>query len=294
MLGLVIHRGRKPATATSPGGTSPGSWRCWSSWDTSGTAAEAVGWIWPGHGAAGAVGGRGADAARGGRQPLPQVPALGLESQQRFEVIRSHTAATRRLEKSKEPEKLSIASKANEELSASHHTGYGSRDQARYQNFLAENCLEEDTAYVEPMSLDHYYNCTRLFKPPCGRSPGKPEKDEDSHSYENVTIGVSQGSDPDEAVDYENSMTVLTWKLQQGQAPVTESLDDEPDYINTDPAVRAKAQELQSALEQLEPALLHAVGTQSPCSEQGFPQLSPACCARTTHPAPLSPPDRCC
>lgn len=43
MLGLVIHRGRKPATATSPGGTSPGSWRCWSSWDTSGTAAEAVG-----------------------------------------------------------------------------------------------------------------------------------------------------------------------------------------------------------------------------------------------------------
>ncbi|XP_072793311.1 linker for activation of T-cells family member 2 isoform X2 [Taeniopygia guttata] len=217
-----------------------------------------------------------------------------LESQQRFEVIRSHTAATRRLEKSKEPEKLSIASKANEGLSASHHTGYGSRDQARYQNFLAENCLEEDTAYVEPMSLDHYYNCTRLFKPPCGRSPGKPEKDEDSYSYENVTIGVSQGSDPDEAVDYENSMTVLTWKLQQGQAPVTESLDDEPDYINTDPAVRAKAQELQSALEQLEPALLHAVGAQSPCSEQGFPQLSPACCARTTHPAPLSPPDRCC
>ncbi|XP_068066296.1 linker for activation of T-cells family member 2 isoform X2 [Anomalospiza imberbis] len=158
-----------------------------------------------------------------------------LESQQRFEVIRSHTVATRRLEKSKEPEKLSIASKATEELSASHHTGYGSRDESRYQNFLAENCLQEDPAYVEPVSLDHYYNCTRLFKQPRGRSPGKPEKDEDSYSYENVTIGVSQGSDPDEAVDYENSMTILTWKLQQGQAPVTENLDDEPDYINTGP-----------------------------------------------------------
>ncbi|XP_053817323.1 linker for activation of T-cells family member 2 [Vidua chalybeata] len=151
-----------------------------------------------------------------------------FESQQRFEVIRSHTIATRRLEKSKEPEKLSIASKATEELSASHHTGYGSRDECRYQNFLAENCLQEDTAYVEPLSLDHYYNCTRFFKPP-------REKDEDCYSYENVTIGVSQGSDSDEAVDYENSMTILTWKLQQGQAPVTESLDDEPDYINTGP-----------------------------------------------------------
>ncbi|RLV95829.1 hypothetical protein DV515_00012791 [Chloebia gouldiae] len=178
MLGLVIHRDRKPTTATSPGGTgsSPGSCRCWRSWATSGTAAE----VW-----------------------------VRLESQQRFEVIRSHSR---------------------------------SGDEARYQNFLAENCLQEDTAYVEPISLDHYYNCTRLFKPPCGRSPGKPEKDEDSYSYENVTIGVSQGSDPDEAVDYENSMAILTWKLQQGQAPVTESLDDEPDYINTGPAVRAKVE----------------------------------------------------
>ncbi|XP_005429246.1 linker for activation of T-cells family member 2 [Geospiza fortis] len=158
-----------------------------------------------------------------------------LESQQRFEVIRSHTIATRRLEKSKGPEDLSIASKATKELSASHHPGYGSRDEPRYQNFLAESCLQEDTAYVEPMALDHYYNCSRLFSPPRVRSPGKQEKDEDSYSYENVTIGVSQGSDPDDAVDYENSMAILAWKLQQGQAPLTESLDDEPDYINTAP-----------------------------------------------------------
>ncbi|XP_059343221.1 linker for activation of T-cells family member 2-like [Ammospiza nelsoni] len=161
-----------------------------------------------------------------------------LESQQRFEVVRSHTIATRRLEKSKEPEDLSTASKATEELRASHHPGYGSRDEPRYQNFLAESCLQEDTAYVEPMALDHYYNCSRLFNPPCVRSPGKQEKDEDSYSYENITIGVSQGCDPDDAVDYENSMAILTWKLQQGQAPVTESLDEEPDYINTAPGSR--------------------------------------------------------
>ncbi|XP_064585342.1 linker for activation of T-cells family member 2 [Zonotrichia leucophrys gambelii] len=161
-----------------------------------------------------------------------------LESQQRFEVVRSHTIATRRLEKSKGPEDLSTASKATEELSGSHHPGYGSRDEPRYQNFLAESCLQEDTAYVEPMALDHYYNCSRLFNPPRVRAPGKQEKDEDSYSYENVTIGVSQGCDPDDAVDYENSMAILTWKLQQGQAPVTESLDEEPDYINTAPGSR--------------------------------------------------------
>ncbi|NWI80097.1 NTAL protein, partial [Dryoscopus gambensis] len=104
-----------------------------------------------------------------------------LESQQRFEVVRSHTTATRRLEKIKEPENLSIARKATKELSASCHTGYGSTDESRYQNFLADNCLQEDAAYVEPISLDHY-KCARFFTPP-------REKDEDSYSYENVTIG---------------------------------------------------------------------------------------------------------
>ncbi|XP_023794860.1 linker for activation of T-cells family member 2 isoform X1 [Cyanistes caeruleus] len=161
-----------------------------------------------------------------------------LESQRRFEVIRSHTTATRRLEKIKEPENLSIARKVTEELRASHHTGYGSRDESRYQNFLAGNCLQEDAAYVEPISLGYYYNCPRFFDPLRGRSPGKQaekDEDEDSYSYENVTIGASQGSDPDDAADYENSVAIHTWKLQQGQALLTESLDDEPDYINAGP-----------------------------------------------------------
>ncbi|XP_066058206.1 LOW QUALITY PROTEIN: linker for activation of T-cells family member 2 [Chamaea fasciata] len=155
-----------------------------------------------------------------------------LESQPRFAVIRSHTT-TRRLEQIKETENLPIARKAIEELSACHHNGYGSRDESRYQNFLAESCLQEETAYVEPISLGHYYNCTRLFSPPQGRSP---DKGEDSYSYENVIIGASQGSDSDDALDYENSTAIHTWKLQQGQASLTESLDDEPDYINTGPA----------------------------------------------------------
>ncbi|XP_039938542.1 linker for activation of T-cells family member 2 isoform X2 [Hirundo rustica] len=160
--------------------------------------------------------------------PLPSPRTLLLQAP-------SPLSATRRLEQIKEPENFSIARKAIEELSASHHTGYGSRDESRYQNFLAESCLQEDTAYVEPIALDYYYNCTRFFNPPRGRCPGRQEKDEDSYSYENVTIGASQGSDPDDAVDYENSLAIHTWKLQQGQALLTESLDDEPDYINAGP-----------------------------------------------------------
>ncbi|KAM6239122.1 linker for activation of T-cells family member 2 [Spheniscus humboldti] len=153
-----------------------------------------------------------------------------LESQQRFEVIRSHSATTRRLEQIKEPGNLSIARKTTKELGASCRAGYGSRTESRYQNFLTEDCLRGDVAYVEPVSLD-YYNCARFFTPP-------NEKEEDSHSYQNITIGVSHGSDPDtdDAVDYENSVAIHIWKLQQAEALQTESPDDEPDYINTDPA----------------------------------------------------------
>ncbi|XP_027546806.1 linker for activation of T-cells family member 2 isoform X1 [Neopelma chrysocephalum] len=153
-----------------------------------------------------------------------------LESQQRFEVIRSHSSATRRLEKTKGPENLSIARKTTEQLSASHHAGYGSRDESRYQNFLTEDYLQGDSDYVEPISLD-YNNHARFFTRP-------KEKEEDSYSYENVIIGASRGSDPvtDEAADYENSEAMHTWKLQQEEALQRESPDEEPVYINTAPA----------------------------------------------------------
>ncbi|XP_049657968.1 linker for activation of T-cells family member 2 isoform X1 [Accipiter gentilis] len=110
-----------------------------------------------------------------------------LESQQTFEVIRSHSTTTQRLEQIKGPENLSIARKSTEALGASRHAGYGSRTESRYQNFLTEDCLRGDAAYVEPIFLD-YYNCARFFTPP-------DEKEEDSHSYQNVIIEVSHSSD---------------------------------------------------------------------------------------------------
>ncbi|KAK2525561.1 linker for activation of T-cells family member 2 isoform X6 [Columba livia] len=152
-----------------------------------------------------------------------------FESQHGFEVIRSHSTTTRRLEQIKEPENLSIARNITKELGASRHAGYGSRTESRYQNFLTEDCLRGDTAYVEPIALD-YYNHARFFTPP-------NEKEEDSHSYQNVIIGVSHSCDlvTDDSADYENSAAIHIWKLQQAEALQTESLDDEPDYINTAP-----------------------------------------------------------
>ncbi|XP_071431112.1 linker for activation of T-cells family member 2 [Pithys albifrons albifrons] len=154
-----------------------------------------------------------------------------LESQQSFEVIRSHFSVTQRVEKTEGLESVSVARKATEKkLSASHRSGYGSRNESRYQNFLTEDYLQENSIYVEPISLD-YNNSARFFTRPQGRSP---EKEEDSYSYENVIIGVSHGSDlvTDEAADYENSAAIHTWRLQQEE----ESPDEEPDYINTAPA----------------------------------------------------------
>ncbi|XP_010133971.1 PREDICTED: linker for activation of T-cells family member 2, partial [Buceros rhinoceros silvestris] len=138
-------------------------------------------------------------------------------------------ATTRRLEQI-EPESLSIARKTTKGLGASCHTGYGSRTESRYQNFLTEDCLQGDAAYVEPISFD-YYNCATFFTPP-------KEKEEDSYSYQNVIIGASHSSNlaTDDAADYENSTAIHTWKLQRVEALQTESLDDEPDYVNTAPA----------------------------------------------------------
>ncbi|XP_009317585.1 PREDICTED: linker for activation of T-cells family member 2-like [Pygoscelis adeliae] len=101
--------------------------------------------------------------------------------------------------------------KTTKELGASCRAGYGSRTESRYQNFLTEDCLQRDVAYVEPISLD-YYNCAQFFTP--------NEKEEDSYTYQNIITGVSHGSNPDtdDAVDYENSVAIHVWKLQQAEA----------------------------------------------------------------------------
>ncbi|XP_063198413.1 linker for activation of T-cells family member 2 isoform X3 [Chroicocephalus ridibundus] len=144
------------------------------------------------------------------REKQPSERRSPLESQQRFEVIRSHSTATRRLDQIKETANLSIARKTTEELGASRRAGYGSGTEPRYQNFLTEDCLRGDAAYVEPISLD-YHNCVRFFTPP-----------------------------NDDAVDYENSPAIHTWKLYQAEALQMESPDDEPDYVNTAPAPLSK------------------------------------------------------
>ncbi|XP_065587832.1 linker for activation of T-cells family member 2 isoform X2 [Cyrtonyx montezumae] len=149
-----------------------------------------------------------------------------LECPQRFEVIRSCSTVTRRLERIKEPENL--ARKAPDELSTSCHVGTESSAEPRYQNFLTEDYLHEDAAYVEPIPLD-YYSHSRFFSPP---------KDEDSHSYQNVIIGAPCSSELDDAEDYENNAAIEVWKVQQAKATLyAESQDEEPDYVNTDPAL---------------------------------------------------------
>ncbi|XP_035415074.1 linker for activation of T-cells family member 2 isoform X3 [Cygnus atratus] len=151
-----------------------------------------------------------------------------LGNQQSFEVIRSHSTVTRRLDQIKEPENFTITRKAHEELGASRPLGIESRTEPRYQNFLTEDYLCEDAAYVEPISVDFYEHAK------CFTSPNA--KEEDSHSYQNVFIGDACGSGLDDVDDYENSTAIHAWKIEQSAAALyIESQDEEPDYVNTDP-----------------------------------------------------------
>ncbi|XP_068512092.1 linker for activation of T-cells family member 2 isoform X1 [Anas acuta] len=154
-----------------------------------------------------------------------------LGSQQTFEVIRSHSmlAVTRRLDQIKEPENFTITRKAHEELGASRPFGIDSRTEPRYQNFLTEDYVCEDAAYVEPIPVDFYEHAK------CFTSP--KAKEEDSHSYQNVFIGDTCGSGLDDVDDYENSPAIHAWKSEQSAAALyIDSQDEEPDYVNTNPA----------------------------------------------------------
>eukprot|EP00075_Anas_platyrhynchos_P008854 XP_021133108.2 linker for activation of T-cells family member 2 isoform X4 [Anas platyrhynchos] len=131
-----------------------------------------------------------------------------LGSQQTFEVIRSHSmlAVTRRLDQIKEPENFTITRKAHEELGASRPFGIDSRTEPRYQNFLTEDYLCEDAAYVEPIPVAFYEHAK------CFTSP------------------------KDDVDDYENSPAIHAWKSEQSAALYIDSQDEEPDYVNTNPA----------------------------------------------------------
>uniref|UniRef100_A0A8B9BWM5 Linker for activation of T cells family member 2 n=1 Tax=Anser brachyrhynchus TaxID=132585 RepID=A0A8B9BWM5_9AVES len=164
-----------------------------------------------------------------------------LGNQQSFEVIRSHSTVTRRLDQIKEPENFTITRKAHKELGASRPLGIESRTEPRYQNFLTEDYLCEDAAYVEPISVDFYEHAK------CFTSPNA--KEEDSHSYQNVFIGDACGSGLDDVDDYENSTAIHAWKIEQSAAALyIESQDEEPDYVNTDPALDPTLLSKQSKL----------------------------------------------
>nr|XP_014435526.1 linker for activation of T-cells family member 2 isoform X2 [Pelodiscus sinensis] len=53
---------------------------------------------------------------------------------------------------------------------------------------------------------------------------------DDSCSYENMVIGASNSLESDDTEDYENSAAFKTWQ----QSHVSESPDDDPDYVNSD------------------------------------------------------------
>ncbi|XP_025905934.1 linker for activation of T-cells family member 2 [Nothoprocta perdicaria] len=148
-----------------------------------------------------------------------------LENQRSFEVIRSRSMlTTRRLEQNKASENSPVTRKSNEELGTTRRVGSEDRAESRYQNFLKEDQLHEEAAYIDPISWD-YYNWM---------NPGSLHggREEDSFSYQNVVVGACLGSSSvtDDAGDYENSTAIRIWTLQQ------ESPDEEPDYVNTDPA----------------------------------------------------------
>ncbi|KAM8797343.1 linker for activation of T-cells family member 2 [Eudromia elegans] len=133
-----------------------------------------------------------------------------LGNPQSFEVIRSRSvlATTRRLEQNKEWENSPVPRKSNEELGAARRVGSEARAESRYQNFLKEDQLHEEAAYVDPISWD-YYNWMNPVS--------AHEKEEDSYSYQNVIVGarLSSSSVTDDTGDYENSTAIHIWTLQQ-------------------------------------------------------------------------------
>ncbi|XP_075760423.1 linker for activation of T-cells family member 2 isoform X2 [Pelodiscus sinensis] len=159
------------------------------------------------------------------------------ENQQGFEVIRSYSMTTTRQDQMEWPENILLTRKTSKDLQAT--STEGDNGEPRYQNFMRgalavhlpshlhavpaircpEDSQELDAAYVSPIATD-YYNCGKFLRPP----------NDDSCSYENMVIGASNSLESDDTEDYENSAAFKTWQ----QSHVSESPDDDPDYVNSD------------------------------------------------------------
>nr|XP_025033769.1 linker for activation of T-cells family member 2 isoform X1 [Pelodiscus sinensis] len=148
------------------------------------------------------------------------------ENQQGFEVIRSYSMTTTRQDQMEWPENILLTRKTSKDLQAT--STEGDNGEPRYQNFMREDSQELDAAYVSPIATD-YYNCGKFLRPPNVTRHSRVEPD-DSCSYENMVIGASNSLESDDTEDYENSAAFKTWQ----QSHVSESPDDDPDYVNSD------------------------------------------------------------
>ncbi|XP_051017313.1 linker for activation of T-cells family member 2 [Acomys russatus] len=127
---------------------------------------------------------------------------------------------------------LDKSSERKNKLMFSHFEG---PESPRYQNFYKGSTQEPDASYVDPIAMD-YYNW-RCFQKPL---------EDDSTSYENVLI--CKPSTPDsggeESEDYQNSLSIRQWRESRrtvgAQMSPSESLDEEPDYVNGDVAAAEK------------------------------------------------------
>uniref|UniRef100_A0ABM5EN18 Linker for activation of T-cells family member 2 isoform X1 n=1 Tax=Pogona vitticeps TaxID=103695 RepID=A0ABM5EN18_9SAUR len=109
---------------------------------------------------------------------------------------------------------------------------FESRVESRYQNLEKGMPTEFDTAYIQPISTDHYCSTQDFLRPSTG-------SDEDSPSYQNVS-GPSGSNrwDSTNVEVYENSTIIQLWKHSQSQGHSSEDEDDEPDYVNENPQRR--------------------------------------------------------
>ncbi|XP_077168687.1 linker for activation of T-cells family member 2 isoform X2 [Paroedura picta] len=144
-------------------------------------------------------------------------PRNQCEDQQICEVVRSYSISKQ--QQLKMPCNTPKKSKSSKHRSLPSHADH--RAQSRYQNAGKEAPMDQDPAYVEPISVD-YYNCRKFLRPASGDS---------LHSYQNIA-GPSNdtGCGFPEMGIYENSAAVKFWQTSPGSE--SSSDDDEPHYIN--------------------------------------------------------------
>ncbi|XP_061461517.1 linker for activation of T-cells family member 2 [Rhineura floridana] len=168
----------------------------------------------------------------GGKQDV-----MGLDSQrnqcdnqQRFEVAPSYSMSGQ--ECAKMPYNLPVPSKRSQHPFTASHLEEACAEPT-YQHFEKELRMEQETAYIEPISTDHCHSCRKFVRLP---------SDEDACCYQNVAGPSKRSGCILEDVDiYENSTIIQLWKHSQTTENSDDDDDSEPYYINADPNGRFAA-----------------------------------------------------